>query len=132
MYNGATSLLFQSYIIFLGMIDVTCFMLHEYFIIKLLFVVGRRKSRHRRHQHPSGSCFHHLIDSCPLPQCNASCPKYRNRYTGDEMDFFRMFIRYGIDKEDIASLLGKDVSVIQRMDDGTLSRLIMDFVGRGA
>ncbi|XP_060589837.1 palmitoleoyl-protein carboxylesterase NOTUM-like isoform X2 [Ruditapes philippinarum] len=92
----------------------------------------RRKSRHRRHQHPSGSCFHHLIDSCPLPQCNASCPKYRNRFTGDEMDFFRMFIRYGIDKKDIASLLGKDVSVIQRMDDSTLTRLIMDFVGRGS
>ncbi|XP_045196487.1 palmitoleoyl-protein carboxylesterase notum1-like [Mercenaria mercenaria] len=91
----------------------------------------RRKSRHRRHQHPSGSCFHHLIDSCPLPQCNASCPKYRNRFTGDEMDFFRMFIRYGIDKKDIASLLGKDVSVVQRMDDSTLTRLIMDFVGRG-
>jgi hypothetical protein len=43
-----------------------------------------------------------------------------------------MFIRYGIDKKDIASLLGKDVSVIQRMDDSTLTRLIMDFVGRGS
>ncbi|KAL4233887.1 hypothetical protein ACF0H5_008560 [Mactra antiquata] len=91
----------------------------------------RRKSRKRRHQHPSGSCFHHLIDSCPLPQCNKSCPKYRNRFTGDEMDFFRMFIRYGIDKNDIASLLGKDISVINRMDDNTLTQLIMDFVGRG-
>lgn len=47
------------------------------------------------------------------------------------MDFFRMFIRYGIDKKDIASLLGKDVSVVERMDDNALTRLIMDFVGKG-
>ncbi|KAH3738687.1 hypothetical protein DPMN_045327 [Dreissena polymorpha] len=90
------------------------------------------QSRTRRHKYPTGSCFHHLIDSCPLPQCNASCPKYRNRYTGDEMDFLRMFIRYGIDRKEIAELIGQDVSVVENMDDNTLTRLILKFVDRGS
>ena len=33
------------------------------------------------------SCSHHLIDHCDFPQCNTLCPKMRNPFTGDEMDF---------------------------------------------
>ncbi|WAR09024.1 NOTUM-like protein [Mya arenaria] len=92
----------------------------------------KNKNRRRRHQYPSGSCFHHLIDSCPLPQCNESCPKYRNRYTGDEMDFLRMFIQYGLDRKEIAELLGQDMSAVEHMDDNAVRRLIMKFVNKGS
>ena len=46
------------------------------------------------------------------------------------MDLFRMFIRYGIDRKEIAELLGKDISVVERMDDTTVTRLVIEFVGK--
>ena len=92
------------------------------------FIAGRRKSRSRRHH--GGNCYHHLIDSCPLPQCNTSCPKYVDRFTGAEMDFFKMFIRYGIDRKELAEMLGQDVGSVSKMDDRAISGLIMDSVGR--
>lgn len=46
------------------------------------------------------------------------------------MDFFKMFIRYGIDKNAVAEILGKDVTTVDRLDDQDISRLIMDYVGK--
>lgn len=43
-----------------------------------------------------------------------------------------MFIRYGIDRKEIAELIGQDVSVVENMDDNTLTRLILKFVDRGS
>ena len=43
-----------------------------------------------------------------------------------------MFIRYGIDKQEMAELLGKDVSAIERMDEKTVNRLVLNLVDRGS
>ena len=46
------------------------------------------------------------------------------------MDFFRLFVRYGLDKKEIAELLGRDLASIERMDSNTISNLILEFVSR--
>lgn len=46
------------------------------------------------------------------------------------MDFLRMFIRYGIDRQEVAELLGEDMSVVERMDDKTVTRLVLKLVDK--
>lgn len=48
------------------------------------------------------------------------------------MDFLRMFIRYGIDRQEMAELLGEDMSVVERMDDKTVTRLVLKLVDRSS
>ncbi|KAL3882516.1 hypothetical protein ACJMK2_028852 [Sinanodonta woodiana] len=95
---------------------------------KMILKQERKNNRGKRSRQHSGSCSHHLIDNCPLPQCNCSCPKYRNKYTGTEIDFFKLFIRYGIDKKELSDLLGISLSTLESMDHNTISTLIMDLV----
>lgn len=46
------------------------------------------------------------------------------------MDFFNLYIRYGLDKKEVAKLLGRDLESIEMMDSNTISNLILEFVGR--
>jgi len=48
------------------------------------------------------------------------------------MDFLRMYIRYGIDRRQVAELIDQDVSVVERMDEQAITRLIMKYVQRGS
>ncbi|KAK3588353.1 hypothetical protein CHS0354_003283 [Potamilus streckersoni] len=95
---------------------------------KMILKQERKNNRGKRSRQHNGSCSHHLIDNCPLPQCNCSCPKYRNKYTGTEIDFFKLFIRYGIDKKELSDLLGISLSTLETMDHNTISTLILDLV----
>lgn len=46
------------------------------------------------------------------------------------MDFFKLYIRYGLDKHEVAKLLGRDLEIVESMDPDTISNLILEFVRR--
>ncbi|XP_071955084.1 palmitoleoyl-protein carboxylesterase notum1-like isoform X2 [Antedon mediterranea] len=55
----------------------------------------------------SRRCQHHLIDHADCPHCNnPTCPKIKNRYTGEEMDFLQYMRLWGLDISDIAKQVG--------------------------
>lgn len=41
-----------------------------------------------------------------------------------------MFIRYGIDRKEVAELLGEEESTVERMDEKTVTRLVLKLVDR--
>ena len=46
------------------------------------------------------------------------------------MDFFKLYIRYGLDRKEVAKILGKDLKFVESMDADTISNLILEFVRR--
>lgn len=76
-------------------------------------------------QHHENQCNHHRLDQCAWPQCNPACPKVRNPFTGDEMDFVDLLVHFGLDLSNVALSLGKDLATIQNMDHGQLLRMLM-------
>ncbi|XP_033120999.1 palmitoleoyl-protein carboxylesterase notum1-like isoform X2 [Anneissia japonica] len=63
--------------------------------------ISLRNSRNR--------CQHHLLDHADCPHCNnPTCPKIKNRYTGEEMDFLQYMRLWGLDVSDIAKQVGVD------------------------
>jgi hypothetical protein len=70
-------------------------------------------------------CSHRLVDTCAWPQCNLSCPKVRNPFTGDEMDFIDLLMQFGLDLSGIADALGIDLATLQNMDHAELLRLLI-------
>ncbi|XP_013422007.1 palmitoleoyl-protein carboxylesterase notum1 isoform X2 [Lingula anatina] len=80
-------------------------------------------AQHHR-QHHSNQCVHHLIDNCGWPQCNLSCPKLTNPYTGEEIDFIDLLIQFGIDLSSIANALNMDLATMQAMDHETLLKIL--------
>ncbi|CAH1799058.1 unnamed protein product [Owenia fusiformis] len=70
------------------------------------------------------TCTHHLIDHCAWPQCNLSCPKLRNPFTGEEMDFIDLLLQFGLDLNSIANALGIDLHTLMSMDHDKLLRML--------
>lgn len=93
-----------------------------------LFTGNRGKRSRSNRASRKGGCKHQLIDVCLLPQCNCACPKYINRLTGDEMNFFKLFIQYGIDKADLAELLSVDISTMNSMSYDTISDRVLKVI----
>ncbi|KAJ8315347.1 hypothetical protein KUTeg_007497 [Tegillarca granosa] len=86
----------------------------------------RGKRRSQRSAKHVRNCNHHLIELCPLPQwCNGFCPAFRNRFNGEEIDFFKLFALSGIDRSNIADLLNIDVSTARNLDVNTISDLLL-------
>ncbi|KAG9334563.1 hypothetical protein JZ751_007499, partial [Albula glossodonta] len=46
---------------------------------------------------PPKGCPVHLIDSCPWPHCNPTCPTIRDQYTGQEMNVIQFLLHMGFD-----------------------------------
>eukprot|EP00058_Branchiostoma_floridae_P013695 XP_002599183.1 hypothetical protein BRAFLDRAFT_275198 [Branchiostoma floridae] len=62
------------------------------------------------------TCVSQLVDSCPWPHCNPTCPKLRNPFTGEEMDFIPLMMELvGIDMNAIAEQMGMDPDDLVRM-----------------
>jgi hypothetical protein len=78
---------------------------------------------HHMHYHEN-QCSHHKIDHCAWPQCNLSCPKIHNPFTGEEMDFIDLLMQFGLDLSSIADALDMDLVTLQTMDHGRLLRLL--------
>lgn len=84
-----------------------------------------KKKRLQRSAKHVGHCSHHVIESCPLPQwCNSFCPAFRNQYTGEAIDFFKLFADSDIDKSSIAEILGKNFSPDEHLKPEEISKLL--------
>lgn len=100
---------------------------------ELYSISGKRRDRrslfdkHLQHQwdNHDNLCKHHLIDRCAWPQCNLSCPKIRNPFTGEEMDFIDLLMQFGLDVGSIANALGMDLATLQKMDHDSLLQMLM-------
>lgn len=80
-------------------------------------------TKHRWSHHRNG-CSHRFIEQCSWPQCNPTCPKLHNPFTGEEMDFMELLKSFGLDKSSVASALGIDVATLNAMDHSTLLQLL--------
>ena len=69
-------------------------------------------------------CTHYRVDQCAWPQCNLSCPKIHNPFTGEEMDFIDLLLQFGLDLSSIANALGMDLPTMQSMDHDRLLKLL--------
>uniref|UniRef100_A0A665UXZ5 Notum, palmitoleoyl-protein carboxylesterase n=1 Tax=Echeneis naucrates TaxID=173247 RepID=A0A665UXZ5_ECHNA len=54
---------------------------------------------------PMRGCPLHLIDSCPWPHCNPSCPTIRDQLTGQEMSVIQFLKHMGFDVQKMAELI---------------------------
>ncbi|KAK1886384.1 Palmitoleoyl-protein carboxylesterase notum1a [Dissostichus eleginoides] len=63
-------------------------------------------------QEPTGwtfmGCPLHLIDSCPWPHCNPTCPTVRDQLTGQEMSVIQFLKHMGFDVQKMAQQQGMD------------------------
>ncbi|XP_066560663.1 inactive palmitoleoyl-protein carboxylesterase notum1b isoform X1 [Amia ocellicauda] len=57
---------------------------------------------------PPKGCPIHLIDSCPWPHCNPTCPTIRDQFTGQEMDVFQFLMHMGFDVQKMAQQQGME------------------------
>ncbi|KAL4648652.1 palmitoleoyl-protein carboxylesterase notum1a-like [Arapaima gigas] len=57
---------------------------------------------------PPKGCPVHLIDSCPWPHCNPTCPTIRDQYTGQEMNVVQFLMHMGFDVQKMAQQQGMD------------------------
>lgn len=57
---------------------------------------------------PLRGCHLHLVDSCPWPHCNPTCPTIRDQLTGQEMSVIQFLKHMGFDVQKMAQQQGMD------------------------
>uniref|UniRef100_A0A668VVF4 Notum, palmitoleoyl-protein carboxylesterase n=1 Tax=Oreochromis aureus TaxID=47969 RepID=A0A668VVF4_OREAU len=64
---------------------------------------------HQKHMTPPvRGCLLQLIDSCPWPHCNPSCPTIRDQLTGQEMSVIQFLKHMGFDVQKMAQQQGME------------------------
>ncbi|XP_058509486.1 palmitoleoyl-protein carboxylesterase notum1a isoform X1 [Solea solea] len=69
----------------------------------------------RNNKAPPKGCPVHLIDSCPWPHCNPTCPTIRDQFTGQEMNVIQFLMHMGFDVQKMAQQQGMDPSKLLGM-----------------
>ncbi|XP_046491121.1 palmitoleoyl-protein carboxylesterase NOTUM [Neodiprion pinetum] len=69
-------------------------------------------------------CQFRFIERCTWPQCNHSCPRLQNPFTGEEMDFIELLKSFGLDMKSVANALGIDIQTLNNMDHDELLNLL--------
>lgn len=69
-------------------------------------------------------CIHRKLERCSWPQCNHSCPKLHNPFTGEEMDFIDLLKSFGLNMDNVARALGIDIHTLNSMDHAELLNLL--------
>ncbi|CAG5897817.1 unnamed protein product [Menidia menidia] len=69
----------------------------------------------RNNKAPPKACPVHLIDSCPWPHCNPTCPTIRDQFTGQEMSVIQFLMHMGFDVQKVAQQQGMDPSKLLGM-----------------
>ncbi|XP_067115254.1 inactive palmitoleoyl-protein carboxylesterase notum1b [Osmerus mordax] len=71
---------------------------------------GNHHNNHQKHSKapPLRGCPMHLIDSCPWPQCNPTCPSVRDQLTGQEVGVMQFLKHLGFDVQKVAQQQGLD------------------------
>lgn len=75
-------------------------------------------------RHCNQDCHFRMIERCTWPQCNHSCPKLHNPFTGEEMDFIELLKSFGLDMKSVANALGIDIHTLNSMDHEELLNLL--------
>ncbi|KAA8595156.1 hypothetical protein FQN60_012291 [Etheostoma spectabile] len=71
--------------------------------------INSSNHNHQKHKtQPIRGCPLHLIDSCPWPHCNPSCPTIRDQLTGQEMSVIQFLKHMGFDVQKMAQQQGMD------------------------
>ncbi|KAI4879401.1 hypothetical protein NFI96_008233 [Prochilodus magdalenae] len=69
---------------------------------------------------PPRGCPLHLIDSCPWPHCNPTCPTIRDQLTGREMSVIQFLTHMGFDVQRMAQQQGLEPSkLLGMLNSGT-------------
>ncbi|XP_073712884.1 palmitoleoyl-protein carboxylesterase notum1a [Misgurnus anguillicaudatus] len=68
-----------------------------------------------RNKSPPKGCPVYLIDSCPWPHCNPTCPTIRDQSTGQEMNVIQFLMHMGFDVQKMAHQQGMDPSKLLGM-----------------
>ncbi|XP_069680957.1 palmitoleoyl-protein carboxylesterase NOTUM [Periplaneta americana] len=84
----------------------------------------KKKGTRPRQRRAVEGCTHHLIEHCSWPQCNHSCPRLTNPFTGQEMDFIELLKSFGLDMMSVANALGIDMHTLNNMDHEELLNLL--------
>ncbi|XP_039289314.1 LOW QUALITY PROTEIN: palmitoleoyl-protein carboxylesterase NOTUM [Nilaparvata lugens] len=87
----------------------------------------KKRIRERAERSPKlrePTCVHRFIERCSWPQCNHSCPKLHNPFTGEEMDFIELLKSFGLDMMSVANALGIDIHTLNNMDHEELLNLL--------
>ncbi|KAM8879855.1 inactive palmitoleoyl-protein carboxylesterase notum1b [Spinachia spinachia] len=71
-------------------------------------VNGSKHSPRPPRMPPARGCPLHLMDSCPWPHCNPSCPTLRDQLTGREMSVIQFLKHMGFDVQKLAQQQGMD------------------------
>lgn len=75
----------------------------------------RSLNDNRNNKAPPKGCPVHLIDSCPWPHCNPTCPTIRDQFTGQEMNVIQFLMHMGFDVQKMAQQQGMDPSKLLGM-----------------
>ncbi|KAK2112384.1 hypothetical protein P7K49_012131 [Saguinus oedipus] len=70
---------------------------------------------HKASKTPLKGCPVHLVDSCPWPHCNPSCPTVRDQFTGQEMNVAQFLMHMGFDVQTVAQQQGLEPSELLGM-----------------
>ncbi|XP_056591087.1 inactive palmitoleoyl-protein carboxylesterase notum1b [Triplophysa dalaica] len=69
---------------------------------------------------PPKGCPLHLIDSCPWPHCNPTCPAIRDQLTGQEMSVIQFLTHLGFDVQRMAQQQGMEPNkLLGMLSNGT-------------
>ncbi|XP_059488016.1 palmitoleoyl-protein carboxylesterase notum1' [Neocloeon triangulifer] len=86
---------------------------------------GQNRNNNRREQRSLlAQCQFRVVERCSWPQCNHSCPKLHNPYTGEELDFIELLKSFGLDMSSMAQALGIDLDTLQNMEHKELLNLL--------
>ncbi|KAG2460803.1 NOT1A carboxylesterase, partial [Polypterus senegalus] len=69
----------------------------------------------KNNKNPPKGCPIHLIDSCPWPHCNPTCPTIRDQFTGQEMNVIQFLMHMGFDVQKMARQQGMEPSKLLGM-----------------
>uniref|UniRef100_A0A8C4SNC3 Notum, palmitoleoyl-protein carboxylesterase a n=1 Tax=Erpetoichthys calabaricus TaxID=27687 RepID=A0A8C4SNC3_ERPCA len=69
----------------------------------------------KNNKNPPKGCPVHLIDSCPWPHCNPTCPTIRDQFTGQEMNVIQFLMHMGFDVQKMARQQGMEPSKLLGM-----------------
>lgn len=76
-------------------------------------------------RHHGNQCSHRRLDDCAWPQCNASCPRLRNPFTGEDMDYVDLLMQFGLDLSAVSGAIGVDLTTLENMDHGQLLHILI-------
>ncbi|XP_049716659.1 palmitoleoyl-protein carboxylesterase NOTUM isoform X2 [Elephas maximus indicus] len=78
---------------------------------------------HKASRAPLKGCPVHLVDSCPWPHCNPSCPTIRDQFTGQEMNVAQFLMHMGFDVQTVAQQQGLEPSSLHWPSCGLVTLL---------